>query len=175
MNKYIFILLAALTFGACSEDEKADDGSILPVKKISKEVTNFFASEIGEAGQREYFFPPRRITDDDFPVGGPLQKDTSDTCCIVNSMEELAQIYKGSKNLPQIDFTSQTLIVGKVTMPDDPFYVKGQSITETESALIHNLRVKDSENSWCQVYQMRYWGLYPKLPNKPIVVNVIYL
>lgn len=176
MKKYIFILLAAMAFVACSEDEKTDEGSIQPVKNVPQAVTDFFTSEMGvEGNEYRYFFPPLKTYDDNTELDGPIQTTNTDTCCIINNSAELKNLYKGKKELPEIDFANQTLIIGKTTMPYQSFQVKSQFIKETESYLILNLKAKGSETQFHAEYQMRYWGLYPKLSNKPIIANVIQL
>lgn len=175
MKKYIFILLAAMTFVACSEDEETNDTSIQPVKNVPQAITDFFTSEMGKTGFKDNFFPPIKTYDDNTPLDGPLHTATPDTCCIINNMEELATIYNGDKEFPNIDFSTYSLIVGKATMPYQSFQIKSQSIKETELNLILNIKVKGSDTQFPAEYQMRYWGLYPKLPNKPLVVNIIQL
>ena len=169
MKKYLFILLAAIAFVACSDEEETN--IIRPVNAPA-DVKAFFQSEIGkEFGESNTILSDTRIVHS--PVGGDVRMPSPDTCCVINSRAELAAIYAGEKQLPDIDFTKYTLVVGKEEMPQSPFILEGMSLTEEENLLVLTLKVKSTENCLMIDYQMRYWALYPKLPGKPIMVKVV--
>lgn len=171
MKKYLFFLLAAIAFVACSNDNEEMTDVIRP-SKAPADVKAFFQSEINNTtGSSENILP-------DVEWIHPETQETiripgQDTCSLVNSLAELAAIYVGEKQLPNIDFTQYTLVVGKETMPETPYYLKGMTLKEEDNVLRLTLKVEEAELRLCSSYQMRYWALFPKLSNKPIVVDVI--
>ena len=169
MRKYLLILFSAIAFVACSSDEEG--ANVIQPVKASADVETFFQSEIeNQTGDSQTILPdPVVIIEgvEGYGYRGP------DTCCLVNSAAELAAIYAGNKQLPDIDFTQYTLVVGKETMPEIPYFLNSMSLTETDDLLELTLNVKGADSRFTTSYQMRYWSLYPKLPNKRIVVKVI--
>jgi hypothetical protein len=96
-------------------------------------------------------------------------------CVIINSMTELRKsTISLLSNLPQIDFKIYTLIIGQHQMPTSGHAVIDQCIIVDSHTLELNLTVNSPHSVWPIVCPMYYWGLYPKLPMKPINVNIDY-
>ena len=91
---------------------------------------------------------------------------------VINSQQELADIYVGKKKLPEIDFDKYTLIIGQQIMPYCGFYVAKKELLADDSGLILNLYARnDRESLPCASQNLYFWGLYPKLSQKTITVN----
>jgi len=95
-----------------------------------------------------------------------------DTCLMINTIDEFRDAYECTGNLPEIDFDNYTLIIGKVRMGAGGYYVSEQKIIKV-CTLVLSVEVDYNEDEgqpavFCVIY---YWGLYPKLPNKPFYVE----
>jgi len=102
-----------------------------------------------------------------------------DTHVIINSMDEFRSIYKHScvpELLPTIDFESYTLIVGHCLVPASAYYLVVQNLINKPETLELNLWIDEIEGiiSWPVLSSIFYWRIYPKLPNKPLNVNVTW-
>ena len=93
---------------------------------------------------------------------------------VINSQQELADIYVGKKKLPEIDFDKYTLIIGQQIMPYRGFYIAKKKLSNGDNGLILNLYAKnDRELLPCASQNLYFWGLYPKLSQKMVSVNVV--
>ena len=102
-----------------------------------------------------------------------------DTCYRIDSMEELAAFYTGTDELPAIDFSINTLLLGGKVYVDPDTDVENckKVLSESEDGYALNLYTRHMEE-WgvpgIYPLQIYYWGLYPKLEDKEITVNLIY-
>lgn len=157
MKKYMFLFVSVLFLlgvgmAACSSDEEGgnDNNIITPVANMSNEVKNFFDEEV--ANNAFILENPNGIV-------------------VVNSTSELEDIYKGEKNLPDVDFSKYTLIIGEKTMPSGGYYVNRQELNIKLNTL--NVYLKNDLDYRPQVLtHLYFWGLYPKY-GKNISLNVI--
>lgn len=93
---------------------------------------------------------------------------------VINSDSEFKDIFSCEKELPDIDFKKYSLVIGQHTMPISFCKVVEQSIIESD-VLELNLTAEplSQDGYWNAISKMYYWGLYPKLSNKQLIVNVI--
>jgi hypothetical protein len=174
MKKITKVLLAALLligggFAACDDSAATRAGDSqeeaqAPVPTSDK-ITAFFDKQLPPvfdsfSFRSEYFF-----------VG-----DKENKCLMINSVDELRAFVPFSVELPTIDFDQYTLIVGQCWMTTGGgFNVAGQSIKIGSKEMELNLIADypfDAMPDITMFYPLYYWGLYLKLPQKPIVVNV---
>ena len=163
MKKHLFIILAALTFVACSEDEPSPNGKVInEINEVPTQVEAFF-SEI-----ETLMWSGKKVYDFTF---------SQNEIKVINSMEELSDLYTGEKELPEIDFSSYTLLVGHVLTPDTGHRLDRIVLTGMNERLTLNVYIRklDSGYPLTVVTPILYWGLYPKLPNEPVVVNITQL
>ncbi len=160
ISKFLICGLCLSTFCVMSCDDSDDQDSPHPhgTVAISKEVSDFF--------QTFNFF---------FGSNPPFFTNTvwyKDTCCIVNSQEELARNYTGSEQLPAIDFSSVTLIIGKAYVTSGNFYVYDQRIIgpDANQSITLHLVFKDDRMGHQANASLFYWGFYPKFEAKEIKV-----
>jgi hypothetical protein len=94
-------------------------------------------------------------------------------CHVIDSREEFEQADKGNQNLPEVDFSRYTLIVG-ITFGETGDY-KLENVTLWDKGDSYELDTKVRNKvggSGTQTYmRMYYWRLYPKLEKKDIVVR----
>jgi hypothetical protein len=101
-------------------------------------------------------------------------EEKSNKCLVINSAEELKAAMLVDAAIPEIDFEQYTLIIGS-------YYA-----TAGNSIRYHGINVEPERNVLNLVIYARhtgiavgemlnyyYWGLYSKLPDNPVEVNVI--
>ena len=182
MRKLVFfmsMLLPLGLFSACSNDEEFEgssistndqvisDGMEITTDLTDESVLSFFKEKLKKA----YLAANYHAKD------GFLFKEN--TCYRINSMEELASLYQGSDVLPEIDFDKYTLLLGSKIYTDTDTDVENVKpiLFETEKDYQLNLYTHHLEGEWgspCINLQLLYFGFYPKLKDKEIVVNLIY-
>ena len=167
MRKFVFIfaILVASTFlGACSSDDDSISKDVIqPVSLTSGPIVEFFNAEL------------RRSTNsfwcDDY---SGLYGDIPNIVCVVNSRQELADIYMGKKELPDIDFDKYTLIIGQQMMPGFGFYLTKKELTLSDDGLILTLYTRnDSDIIPDALQHLYFWDLYPKLSQTKVSVTAI--
>ena len=94
-------------------------------------------------------------------------------CIIINSTDELRKIFSCSIDLlPTIDFKSYTLIIGQYQMPGTAYSIDEQSILIESKKIELNINVQCPEGSFGVICPLYYWGIYPKIQNKTIDINI---
>ena len=93
---------------------------------------------------------------------------------VVDSEEELARVYNGEAPLPAIDFATSSLILGMVIFPNGSYLLDKVTLQEEEKLLRLNVYpVLNHDGGIAAFYGVPFWHLYPKLPTKPLVVDVV--
>ena len=171
MKKYLFILLAAMTFVACSDDgdENIVTGkTISPVAEgeIKMDVQEFFENEFA-AGGNIYDFP--------FAINSvEINKPYEVVYKIINSQKELTDLYKGNNRLPDIDFVNHSLLIGFVVGPDGRYALDGVVLQENEKGLSLIVYIqKKNDAGITALITLPFWNLYPKLSEKKLETKVI--
>ena len=96
----------------------------------------------------------------------------SNVVCLINSRQDLEAIYSGSRELPEFDFDKYTLIIGQQIMPCRDFYLVKKELLADVNGLVLNLYVRnDGDNLSTAIQHLYYWGVYPKLVQKSILVK----
>ena len=172
----LFSLVAMTSCSSNEEDNVNNKNVIQPINVTNSPVETFFSTELPELHQRSgdtggtksFFYNP------DLYGGENIYKNI---ICVINSRQELSDIYLGEKELPEIDFDNYTLILGQQIMPYLGFYVGKKELVKGEDALILNLHARhdsrSDENLPTMLQILYFWGLYPKQIQKNITVNVI--
>lgn len=171
MKKYLFILLTAIAFVACSDDEEEMSiphmVSSIPKSELSTEVKDFFEPEMGKSYHIGWPCIPFNIVNLNLPT------DTIPpyVCRIIKSQEELANIYTGKKELPEIDFTAYSLILGwfhdKSSMRLKRIVLQDNGDEILLTGYLNEDKSPDHYHYCSQIF-MPFWNLYPKLPDRPL-------
>ena len=172
MRKYVLIfsvLIATACLCACS----SDDDSIPQINLTDGEIVDFFNSELQEMHSDDNYFISKSFF---YTIIDSVDHDgmaiMENMVYVINSQQELADIYIGKKKLPTIDFDKCTLIIGQQIMPGRGFYVVKKELLACDNGLILNLYTKnDHELIPCASQNLYFWGLYPKQSLKTITVN----
>lgn len=188
MKKALFMMSMLLSLGmfsACSSDGEMDvigggdflitdsaqipdDGVVLnPIEMFNEwnlyineevQLVSCFLNEQLPVGKRS----------DSFFIG--LDKDR---CYVINSIQELKNIYYGERDLPKLDFNKYTLVIGQKVMPDFYYPVFKQELEFRDHQCLLNLHVPDFDPGYKPLQHFYYWALYPKFYTAGISVNYI--
>ena len=153
------------------DEEDDDDPNVIATfrkSKADKDVADFFASELPISYQMKKGKPFN------WNVKLNAGADESDTCIIINDQSDFSLLYRGEKPLPQIDFNSQTLIIG--WKPSDAVSDIEKLVLRKEnegySLDLCTLRYKEYaylvETFTCYIC---FWGVFPKQTDAPIAIN----
>ena len=170
---YLPLLLALMlgTMGCSSDDEETeveDVNAIRPIDVKNTPIAAFFNTEL-PGGHTESFF-------NDTAIYGKHKLEESMVYAI-NSREELADIYLGKKELPEIDFGKYTLVLGQQVMGCLGYYLAKKKLVAGEDGLILTIHVRNDipKNGIITpaFMNLTFWDLYPKQTQKKITMNVI--
>ena len=166
------VLMALVGMSSCSSDDE-NDNNISPVDVNDGPIAAFFKTELPERhSDSEYYLITRSFFFDPETLGGVQIEEN--IVCVINSRQELAEIYQGEKELPEIDFDKYTLIIGQQIMPYHGFYVAQKDLSAGDNGLVLTLYARnDDELLSCAHQNLYFWGLYPKLSQKMVSVNVV--
>ena len=161
MKKYVLfisVLVAATWLCSCSsDDDDFNPNAIQPVSLTDGDIVDFFNID-GKKFSIPFFM------DDDF----------ENRVYIINSRQELADVYWGDKELPAIDFDKYTLIIGQQKMPCLGFYITKKELVPDENGLQLTIYARnDGEILSLMIQRLYFWGLYPKLSQTTITVKDI--
>lgn len=191
MKKVFLILGMLLTLGmfcACSSGDEADSSPLERGDHTSRSEEKTDSTKLEEDSMEikmvsmdggVYAFFKEKLWNnynhdsrDSFSIG-------EDMCYRIDSKEEFVAIYTGTDELPEIDFSKYTLLLGSkgYDNPDTDVDNCKQVLTESEDGYNLNLYSRHRDGEWtslCINLQIFYYGLYPKLEDKEITVNLIY-
>ena len=185
MKKSIYILmgmLLAISLGSCSDNDDNDimkvasdgirvqggevyDGWGKPEVDTSDPLAVFFRDELhgpywdGTGNEFKTFFEQGEWNDESYLV--------------INSLQEFQDAYMGTKELPDIDFSKYTLIIGRTWGNDSSFELDDiilrdkASYYELETRLLHHV----DRGAFTAIIKIYYWRLYLKLEQKNIVLT----
>ncbi|SEM84281.1 hypothetical protein SAMN04487902_10438 [Prevotella sp. ne3005] len=94
-----------------------------------------------------------------------------DSCIVINSIEEFRLAYHGTKTIPEINFTNNTLLICRTHGSDiSRLGEVGLSDQGDEYELRYKILHYLERTSLCVEWPIYYWRLSPKLQKKPIVM-----
>ena len=155
LSAVILLIGAFIVLGGC-EKEKEQMEVIYPVVNLPMSVVTFFEKTLSNTDSANCLF----------------KSEWKDTCFLINSKEEFESMLLCDKDLPIIDFSLYSVIVGKKNMPNSFYSIVEQSINNAQTLEL-NIIVHLPNEHWPAFSDMFYWALYPKLPNKKISINII--
>ena len=150
-------VLLTLTMMSCSSDDNDESTVMIPVASPNDDVKEFFESSMPLASEADFF----------------SERD-GDVCELVNSTEELNDLYSGTMPLPNIDFQKYTLVIGKKLMENSFYKLSRQQMVQEDDHYVLYLYVSPvSETaSWPAFSYLNFWGLYPKTSKRDIFVKI---
>jgi hypothetical protein len=168
------LLFASLALVAVACNDNSGGENELP-NGIEPIISTDKAGEVGEADKEliaffEKYLPPNfSLYDSEYF----FVEDEDNRCLMINSMDELKAIMYSPIELPDIDFDKYTLVMGQYIAPGTAYRIIEQSITVNPEEIILNLSIEEPDGTYAVLSPLYYWGLYPKIPQKTITVNLI--
>jgi hypothetical protein len=174
-----FLLAGALMnalcacFVACNDEQKETEQhleeseviGVLPISEsdVPEEVSAFF----GENPMifSEFFDKFDKYDEfDNIIYAGP--------CFTINSMAEFRESTPSSAVLPDINFDKYTLVIGRYCITGGQ-YIKSHGVDTEPDIMKLNLGIGDAGNGLTAMFWPLYYGIYPKLPLKPIAIKLM--
>ena len=167
MKTQTLILAAALFlsgagFAGCSDSDEAPTAAGTPPVAPSQEITNFFDAHLSE-NSTDFNFSNIEGSD-----------DISTECFHINTVEQFREIAPEPIVLPDIDFAKYSLIVGQHVFGSPSYSLESQAVETGADALTLNLVYRVLQGAAPTVMTTYYfWGLYDKLPEYEVNVNIV--
>lgn len=164
MIKNLFKLLLLLIIYVSCDDLKSQKDDYIVQVSASEEVKFFFETSLpnysDSYSESVFAFSNIDVEDNEYFV--------------INSIDDLIKITSDSVKLPDIDFDKHTLFIGQHWMNHTGFVLTKQYIEEQSDKYVLNLVYKETEGAHSTMMNIFYfWGLYEKLSEKEIDVNII--
>ena len=110
---------------------------------------------------------------EDSDTGFSLAEETG--CVIIRSIEDLMAIAPESDELPDIDFTCHTLIIGRMVSDFHNLVMRSQYVGIDEGRMVLTVTyTKDVSISSESKTYYNFWGLYEKLPEGDVELKIIF-
>lgn len=158
----ILMLLTVLAGSLASCKDKNEDVIISPI--VSNEEVNAFF---------ETYLPLSSVFTDEFNCFFADTAQYANEIFVINNEDEFKQNFACSDSLlPTIDFEAYTLIIGRYIGCGSSCFVEKHNILDQSNELVLNITMNCEAPSYSAIITTYHWGIYPKLPNKPININV---
>ncbi|HEY9542260.1 hypothetical protein [Prevotella sp.] len=162
LTRIIFYLFAATlcltTLSSCGGDDAS--GETFQPQKVSPEIEKFFEAHLPISGNSDCFFKSEKMEADSAVVR------------IINSMAELQQLCYVPVELPQIDFSKHTLVIGWKEVPNIGYQIATQKLLVSSSSAKLYIETKPLGPRYPAFSRLFFWGFYPKTDIKKINVKV---
>ncbi len=147
MKKYLFILLAAMVFVACSDDNEPGTGiESVPESEVPEEVKNALKSHSS------------------FDFSG-------NNYCIINSIDDLEKVCQEEVTGPNENFFKKySIIAGVIRTNDTGYDIKYVRLQDEGENYRLDVYMDDYEWAFMALSWFFYWGVFPKLESKPVNV-----
>ena len=116
------------------------------------------------------FALPKDDYSEEFFIGVPIEKDT---CMVIDNIDELRNAYHGERELPEIDFSNHSLIIGKLYVTAG-YYVNEQAVQNDAPVTLTLFLDAKSDAAITMMTNCYYWGIYPKLSSKNIFIQTFF-
>ena len=183
MNKTIIMLVTAVLAmamtTACSlsddDDALAYPDDFMPEGEF---VASFTSSEVSSSHIQSFFaseLPHHCHSAANYSTLWGNNDSRNDTCAVINSAEQFRSLYHGTKPLPDIDFSTHTLVVGwqEIDMPvSDITRVELRKTPDAHALYVFTVRYA-TDSFFAVVVPLYYWAIFPKMDVSTIKVNTI--
>lgn len=178
MRKVVFLLVFTLTviglLSACSNDSDKDNdfpGTIIEEVKCNPTITAFFDEKVYSGGNYSI------MGGDYTPFLNEKTGEIRDII-VINSEEELLELFPDAINLPEIDFSKNSLVIGRMHFVNTlgekrPIEQKRKVMYKNGNDYTLSLYYSYSiiEIASDMVEYVATWGIYPKLSSNSL--NII--
>lgn len=155
------LLLSGACIAGCSAANDPPTAAGTPPVTPSQEVTDFFNAHLSE-----------NSTDFNFSnIEG--SEDISTECFLINTVEQFREIAPEPIELPDIDFAKYSFIVGQHVFGSPSYSLESQAVETKADVLTLNLVYRELQGAAPTAMTTYYfWGLYDKLPEYEVNVNI---
>jgi len=164
------VMLTLVMFSACSNDDESENSSSNDVLVLSPVNEGDFIVTFSD------FFKNSFATDrnNPFNFGKSISNEENSPCIILNSKRDLEQAYTGDLDLPNIDFSQYTLIIGKIPVSAGTFIdnMVIRKISTKRAALAISCIIDNKGAYIAAMVNAYYWKLFPKFQTSRIEVEV---
>ena len=152
------LLLSGAGFAGCSDSDEAPTAAGTPPVAPSQEITDFFEAHLSGYSS-------------DFNFSHIDCYETE--CFLINTVDGLREIVPEPIELPDIDFAKYSLIVGQYVFEEPRYSLESQAVETGTDVLTLNLVYSE----FCGIAPAMdapyyFWGLYDKLPEYEVNVNI---
>lgn len=163
--------MSALCFVSCHKENVVEEDSIIQSKGDVVEEDSTFSQEPDTIEVKDFLNSvfPNIATECLYD----LESDEDTIVRVVNSLEVFKAHYLGEAAIPDINFDDSVLICGRVLMPECPYYVKSMEIKDNAEGSRLTIHTVEADGTWCVLYHMGFWGLFPKKQYDITAVDVI--
>ena len=147
-----------------TQDEGASkDYTVISTVPVSEEVKAFFNEALP-------YLPnlPVELS----PIS--FQPNKESEFFVINNEQELRNLYKGEKDLPQLDFEHYTLIIGQMLMGAASYHLDAIKVRIYEDKNVLSIYTREPQYVYCTLYNMYFWGVFPKI-EKEIDNKILWL
>ena len=163
---YCLMAMLGMVVAACSSDLDDENASgdfdfLTQADNIDDSVKDFFNDYISVGLWDRYH--------------GFVLDERHDISChfFVNSKEELQALYVGEKELPDIDFSKYTLLIGQEFEGNTGYCAKELKLKSKGGKYLLEIYTEVPNLQYHANGAMAYWSIYPKLKTKDLEVKVI--
>ena len=112
------------------------------------------------------------------PASSFFDDEFTDKLYLINSREEFIELYSGKREIPEIDFQNQTLIIGRKMIPTPCWSIKQKEMKEVSEGYVLTLfleNLPEGYGAFGAFTPLYFWEIYPKLSNNNCSINIEYV
>ena len=175
-KSYLLLGMLMLAFMGCSNsDEETGNKEMIPDTPF--DYGEIQASQEMPDSELTFFMTNALYNEDGRRTFFNENVSYEDKCHIINSKEEFLEAYKGNEELPTVDFSQYTLVVGRTYGEDGRFSLNDFELIDNGDIYQFNVTLNRNVNPIlnynCAFVDIFFWRLYPKMENKPVSINRI--
>lgn len=163
-NILLLLFFALLTFGCGNEDDTLSEVLYCPLdtNAIDTDVKQFFDTELTDMWKSN--------------LSLWFRGEEMEFCTFINSQKELNACYLGSKQIPKMDFSAQTLLVGWFEEPSAPIgNIDKMELYRKKGLYTLTIFVNRPDFGYDVITRHPYWAIFPKLHNGKVHVKINYI
>ena len=149
--------------GITQDEGTSKDYTVISTVPVSEEVKAFFDEALP-------YLPNLPVELSPFS----FQPNKESEFFVINNEQELRNLYKGEKDLPQLDFEHYTLIIGQMLMGAASYHLDAIKVRIYEDKNVLSIYTREPQYVYCTLYNMYFWGVFPKI-EKEIDNNILWL
>ena len=153
----LVLLLSTLALTGCGDN---DDTFSLSPTDTSVQIRDFFNSINALSDMR---------------ISGFFEDvDCKEATLIINNENQFRSAYTGAAQIPQVDFSKYTLIIGQIYQSASWILKKQKMVVDGKDATLFLYYETTNEAVVAVQTEIFYWGLYPKTDVQNVKLRIYY-